>query len=107
MNMTLIRLTPPAATAGSSQNPAPDLPSPEVVADILWAAAIPADALEHVRARSGPGRQIDVAIFHRTGPTVGGRETCLALCRRAIAHSPALAFWAAEPLPQPGKSAPA
>jgi hypothetical protein len=81
-----------------NQNPHPVRLSPEIVADILWAVALPADGLEHVRARHGPGGQIDLAIFHRTDLVAQNPEDCLALCRRAIATAPALTGWTAQRL---------
>jgi hypothetical protein len=39
--------------------------SPETVADVLWASALPGDRLEHVRARWGPAPgTVDVVLFH-------------------------------------------
>jgi hypothetical protein len=100
--MTLIRLVPPGdAAARSPQEPDPNASplSPEIITDILWGVALPSDGLEHVRARPGPERRIDVVIFHRTDPVPEGRENGLALCQRAIDIAPALKGWTAHLLP--------
>lgn len=95
--MILVRLSPsPTARIKTL--------SPEIVADILWAAAIPEDHLEHVRARCGPvGGDIDAALFHKDAgeaPSVGTDvvHVALNLCRRAITVSPTLDGWSAGPL---------
>ena len=90
--MVLIRLTPPGAGA---VHPV----SPDTAVDILWAAALPGDRLEHIRARPGPhAPDIDLALFHRSRPATkpepeSTEHTSLRLCRRAIQRSPTLTGW--------------
>ncbi|MER5637902.1 hypothetical protein ABT095_13210 [Kitasatospora sp. NPDC002227] len=99
MEIVLIRLNP-----GRGPDPghraAADAVLPAVVADIVWANAVPDDELEHIRARPGPRPgSIDLALFHRhAGPRPP--ETSLRVARRAITASPLLAGWAAEPCTQ-------
>lgn len=116
MDLSLIRFSAPQAAAPNAGPPAgadrtsadepPAGPSgmrvgPEIVTDILWATATPADHLEHVRARSGPRTgTVDVALFHRRiDEHCETNAVALGLCRRAIANAPLLAGWTAEPLP--------
>lgn len=100
MELVLIRLTPPGAGV---RRPV----SPELATDILWAAALPTDRLEHIRARPAPrGPDIDLALFHRARSTTeqeaeAAENLSLLLCRRAIDSSPALAGWRAAFLPGP------
>jgi hypothetical protein len=90
--MVLIRLTPPGAGV---VHPV----SPDTVLDILWAAALPGDRLEHIRARPGPrAPDLDLVLFHRSRPTTEPEpattaHTSLQLCRRAIQSSPTLSGW--------------
>lgn len=91
MEIALIRLMPPATGPRHAVGA-------EVAVDLLWAAALPDDRLEHIRARPGPDTQIDLALFHRpTASAETALETAAALsirlCRRAIKTSPALAGW--------------
>ena len=73
--------------------------NPQIAADVLWAAAIPEDHLEHVRAQPGPGSgEIDIAVFHKDAGAESGDAVALGLCRRAIASAPVLAGWHASPL---------
>lgn len=98
--MVLIRLTPRSAGVRGAVGP-------ELAADILWAAALPGDRLEHIRARAGPhAPDIDLVLFHRAVSVTGQegeapQDTSLRLCRRAIARSPALAGWSATVLLTP------
>jgi hypothetical protein len=106
MRIALIRLSP-----------GPNAPtrtlSAEIATDILWAAALPDDRLEHVRIRHSPDADdIDVALFHIHGGTEQATDTeadaeaALCLCHRAIGMSPMLAGWLAEPLTTTGDITP-
>ncbi|MEZ0106326.1 hypothetical protein ABH920_000307 [Catenulispora sp. EB89] len=91
--MALLRLCPGPDARIST-------PSPEIVADILWAAAVPADGLEHIRARHGPTpTAIDLALFHIGSEAETVADIALRLCRRAIDAAPALAGWTATRIP--------
>lgn len=94
--MILVRLSP-GPTAGVKT------PNPEIVADVLWAAAVPEDRLEHVRARPGPaGGDIHIALFHNPVGCEPVADLALRLCRRAITTAPVLIGWTAtslEPAP--------
>ena len=97
MDFALIRLTAPVQHRAPDRQPT----NPDIVADILWAAAIPGDRLEHVRARQGlVAGVVDVAVFHRPTTTPGEQEA-LHLCQRAIATAPVLAGWTAHILANP------
>jgi hypothetical protein len=91
--MVLVRMAPDLAAECLSN------PGPQVLTDILWAASIPDDRVEHIRARAGPAvGAIDVALFFRsgTGPSIA---LALRLCDRAIHTSPALTGWDPTVLP--------
>ncbi|MGF1432190.1 hypothetical protein [Kitasatospora sp. LaBMicrA B282] len=100
MELVLIRLTGPPWLRRPRH---PALPTPQLVVDVIWANAVPADRLEYVHTRAGPlPASIDLALFHRLDPrrpSIGA--TALALCQRAIANSPSLQAWTAQPLPPP------
>ncbi|MFE9934161.1 hypothetical protein [Streptomyces sp. NPDC005533] len=93
--MTLVFLSAP-----------PDRPVRRVdrhlVTDVIWAAAVPADRLEHVYAGSAEGR-LDIALFllaagAEEAASAGGR-----IVRRALAVAPALAGWRRiDPVPFEG-----
>jgi hypothetical protein len=91
MELVLVRMSPtPAAW--------PRRLSPQIVADILWAAAIPDDRLERTTARTASvSDSITVALFIRKG-TRSAADKALDLCLRAIRGSPALAGWTADRL---------
>lgn len=98
MRLALIRLRPGPNAPTSTL-------SVEIATDILWAAALPDDRLEHVRAQhSLDADHIDVALFHSHDGTEpardaeAGAKAALRLCHRAISTSPMLAGWLAEPL---------
>lgn len=63
-----------------------------VVTDIVWAAAMPADDLEHVHAKSASGR-IDLTFFHRTSSLADALSAAGEICRRALNSSPSLSQW--------------
>lgn len=76
--------------------------SPETLVDVLWAAALPGDRLEHVRARPGPlPGTLDAVLFHiPAGESAHGSttEAALRLCRRALRAAPSLTGWSVAPL---------
>ncbi|HJD80910.1 hypothetical protein [Kitasatospora aureofaciens] len=87
MYVALARLEP-AVTADQ-----PTDADAQLVHDVLWAHATPADRLEHVRARAEAGG-IDLTLF--LGRAVGGQEQAKAqsedLLRRAR-HATALSLY--------------
>ena len=100
----MVVLTAPTPAAGTAI-------SPQVLADILWANADPAEGLEHVNVRAGPGPgSYTVGMFllplgsgradseADTDPgadsTADATSRALRLCRRAIQSAPALSGWA-------------
>ncbi|GAA1965546.1 hypothetical protein [Catenulispora subtropica] len=83
--------------------------SPETVVDILWAAAVPEDLLEHVRARSEPGEAgVDTAIFLAVPDADSETDvrTALCLCLRAVGSAPALAGWYVDLQAMPSHATP-
>ena len=97
MDLTLIRLSAPPQPRTPHREPT----SPDIVADILWATAIPDDRLEHIRTRYGPvAGVVDLAVFHRPGGRPAA-DLALQLCHRAIGIAPVLAGWTARILADP------
>jgi hypothetical protein len=89
MQMVLVGLSPGPRAGAETSNP-------EIVTDILWAAAIPEDHLEHIRARHGPdGRDIHVALFHDYIGCELVSDIALRLCLRAVTGAPVLTGWTA------------
>lgn len=70
-----------------------------VVTDIVWAAAMPADDLEHVHAKTASGR-IELTFFHRTASLADALSAAGAISRRALNSSPTLASWRIAVTPQ-------
>ncbi|MEU8673468.1 hypothetical protein [Streptomyces sp. NPDC048560] len=70
-----------------------------VVTDIVWAAAMPDDDLEHVHAKTTSGR-IELTFFHRTGSLADALSAAGAISRRALNSSPTLAQWRIAVTPQ-------
>jgi hypothetical protein len=59
MQMALVRIAPGPSAHTKVLNT-------QIATDVLWAAAIPEDRLEHVRARLGLlAGDIDIAVFHQ------------------------------------------
>lgn len=88
MRMTFASLVAPATLTAARVDPA-------IALDILWAAAYPADLIEHIHVRASSGR-IDLVIYHlATDPTTAA-QTLLDLCRRAQRGSPVLRGWSAS-----------
>ncbi|MEY9891086.1 hypothetical protein ABIA35_004301 [Catenulispora sp. MAP12-49] len=72
---------------------------PEVLADVLWAVALAADRLEHIRARHGPSpRSVDVVLFLLPAEPESTADVALRLCRRAVDTAPSLIGWTVEML---------
>ncbi|UNO41650.1 hypothetical protein [Streptomyces sp. MST-110588] len=85
MRLTLITLT------GTGHPPPHGLQAPLLV-DLLWAAATPADRVEHVSARAGPGH-IDLGVYTRA-PYGESARAAVAVVRRALALNSSLRGWA-------------
>ncbi|WP_158939371.1 hypothetical protein [Streptomyces sp. NRRL S-87] len=70
----------------------PDRPAPPDIKELLTAAFAPADRIEHLWARSAPGR-VDLVLFLladcEATALLAGREACL----RALRQSPRLDGW--------------
>ncbi|MGY0231384.1 hypothetical protein [Longispora urticae] len=70
--------------------------NPETLVDLLWAHALPADQLDHVRARAPdpdqPGRLETVLILRAAGPTEAAAAARTVLDRAVAA--PPLRDWA-------------
>ncbi|WP_424533462.1 hypothetical protein ACOZ38_24245 [Sphaerisporangium viridialbum] len=64
----------------------------ELVTDILWATAVPADYLEHLHSEASPDR-VDLTFFHRSPGPAQANAAAVRLCRRALDNSPALRGW--------------
>ena len=92
MDMGVIRLAPgPDARTRTLEA--------EIAMDILWAAAIPDDRLEHIRARPGPPpATLDIVVFLNCTVPVSATDLALRLCRRALLTAPVLNGWTAIPL---------
>ncbi|GIF96876.1 hypothetical protein [Catellatospora citrea] len=71
--------------------------SAEVLLDILYAHALPADRLEHVRVRAGPGR-FDVTLFLAAADPVSSAASADAIFGRALRASPLLCDWFVIPV---------
>jgi hypothetical protein len=95
MDLAIIHLVPGPAAVHH------DLAA-EVVADLLWATAAPADRLEHVRARSRP-EGVDLVLFHRTGPGEPAASIARDLIDRACAGPTPLRGWTAGPAANPSR----
>nr|WP_157528726.1 hypothetical protein [Kibdelosporangium sp. MJ126-NF4]CEL20151.1 hypothetical protein [Kibdelosporangium sp. MJ126-NF4] len=63
-----------------------------LVADLLWALAEPSHHLEHVHAKSVPGR-VDLVLFHLTADAPAAATAARQLCRLAVSTSPRLRGW--------------
>lgn len=61
------------------------------VTDVMWASAPPEAGLEHVSIRSGTGF-IHLGFYSLLDSTAAAAATT-AICRRALASSPALRGW--------------
>ncbi|MBS2537091.1 hypothetical protein KGQ20_30475 [Catenulispora sp. NF23] len=96
MELVLVVLTAPTPAAGTRI-------SPQILADILWANATPADGLQHVNVRPGPepgSHTLGMFLISEKEPGTAhaadaASRTVLDLCQRAIAGSPPLSRWAA------------
>lgn len=69
------------------------------VTDIVWAAAVPSDDLEHVHAKTASGL-IELTFFHRTSTLDGALSAAAEICRRALNSSPTLTQWRIAASPQ-------
>lgn len=64
----------------------PPLPPDPVLADIVWQAATPDDALQHVRVR-GDGTSVRVVLFLRQDSREAALARARAVCERAAVRS--------------------
>jgi hypothetical protein len=108
MELALVVLTAPTPAAGTAIGP-------QVLGDILWANADPAEGLEHVSVRAGPepgsytvgmfllplgsghadaGTEADTGSETDIDSEADAANCALRLCRRAIQSAPALSGWA-------------
>lgn len=64
----------------------------DVLADVLWACAEPADLPQHVSVRTSPGRA-DLVLYALADSATTARSAALRSARRAVATSPLLSGW--------------
>jgi hypothetical protein len=67
--------------SGEREKP-PEISS-EIIADLCWAAAVPEDGLEHLRAWAGHGR-IDLVLYVQAPDDRGALQAALTLCERVV-----------------------
>lgn len=91
--MTLLSLSAP------TDHPA-RLLDRNLVTDVIWATASPADRLEHVYARSAEGR-LDIALFLLAADPQQASSTAAGIITRALTGSPTLAGWTTTPRTPP------
>lgn len=72
--------------------PETEQPNAATVAEMLRAQVVPADPIEHLRVRAGPGR-IDLAAFLLVDDEATALLVTRAFCARALANSPSLVAW--------------
>lgn len=85
MRTIVIVLTAPAKSA-------PPTISAEIVVDLLWAAALPGDRVEHIHARAGPDG-FDVLFYHLGTDQIAATENIVRLCCRAVSGTGELSMW--------------
>jgi hypothetical protein len=66
--------------------------APQLVTDILWAAATPADDLEHLHSLVTPDR-VELTFFHGSANSMQAHSAAIRICRRALTSSPSLRGW--------------
>jgi hypothetical protein len=82
--MAGVTLRSPSAGCASVTN--------DVVADLIWVHTVPADGLEHVRARVGAGR-VDIIFFLRFDTQEGAESSAREICRRVVSSTSIFAGW--------------
>jgi hypothetical protein len=85
MKTIAIVLTAPEKSAPLAINAA-------VVVDLLWAATLPGDRVEHIHARAGPDG-FDVLFYHLETDRTAATENIAQLCRRAVSGTGKLSMW--------------
>ncbi|GAA2025579.1 hypothetical protein GCM10009839_24690 [Catenulispora yoronensis] len=86
MELVLVVLTAPTPQARTPI-------SPQVLTDILWANATPADGLQHISVRTGPDpRDYVIGLFLLPADT-DVAERALRICQQAVHAAPALNNW--------------
>jgi hypothetical protein len=73
----------------------PEHPSAQLVIDVLWAFARPADGIEHIAARIAADR-IDTGIYVRTESRTNADQVALRLVERAARGRSILDGWNIE-----------
>ncbi|MBT2449920.1 hypothetical protein J7F03_23160 [Streptomyces sp. ISL-43] len=71
---------------------------PNLLTDVLWACAEPADRPEHLTVLTGDGRA-DLVLYSLADSAQAARAAALHGVRRALATSPLLSGWTARELP--------
>ncbi|MER5637889.1 hypothetical protein ABT095_13145 [Kitasatospora sp. NPDC002227] len=72
--------------------PAGVLLDPELLAELIDSHSEASDRLEHLRARSAPGR-VDLALFLLADDELAADRAARAVCRRAIERTHWLTAW--------------
>lgn len=86
MDLVVVTLTAPTPAAGSAI-------SPQILADILWANADPAEGLEHINIRAGPGPGSYTVGLFLCPADLEAAVRALRVCHRATRAAPPLAGW--------------
>lgn len=77
---------------------------PELLVDVLWAIADPADRIDHISTLSGPGRA-NVGCYLRADTQSDAERRARTLLERATATAPLLRGWHVQPPPAAGDPA--
>ncbi|MFI5761898.1 hypothetical protein [Streptomyces sp. NPDC051563] len=72
--------------------------NPNLLTDVLWAYAEPADRPEHLTVLTGEGRA-DLVVYSLAESAQEARSGALHLVRRALSTSPLLSGWEAREIP--------
>ncbi|MET8144333.1 hypothetical protein ABZU32_28840 [Sphaerisporangium sp. NPDC005288] len=67
-------------------------PPPQLVTDILWTAATPADDLEHLHSFVTSDR-VELTFFHGSANWMQAHAAAIRICERALRSSPTLHGW--------------
>lgn len=89
MYLVIISLVPDPTAA------APHL-DVNVLIDLLWAVADPADAIEHIAARTGPGTA-DIGLYLRAPSSGAAERRAHDLLERVTRTAPVLRGWHIRP----------
>ncbi len=94
-----MHLIPVALPRITTPNHAPT--SVASIVDILWAAALPSDRIEHIVVRVDPSF-LHIGVFSLADPFARARRAVDDLIRRALHMSPELRPWASSAAPDDG-----